>query len=137
MTSKHAHFAIDFYGKICANKKKAKLVFDAIIEIWQGKKVKNVLNKYLPLTKGLPGYPLEYILIALKWILDQEDINFVGRPQEKQEELNNLFRKLRIDIPDKRKGSQLAIAIFCELLGTHPVEALLKANIDVAPRRRR
>ena len=138
MTPKHAHFVIDFYGKLCANKKKAKLVFNAIVEVWRGKNIKSILSEYLDQTKDLPGYPLEYILVALKWILEQEDINFTKRPQKKQEELDNLLKQLSISVPHNRKGSQLAIAIFCDvLLGTHPVEALLKANIDVIPRKRK
>lgn len=138
MTPKHAHFVIDFYGKLCANKEKAKLVFNAIVEVWRGKNIESILNEYSDKTKGLPGYPLEYILVALKWILEQEDINFTKRPQKKQEELDNLLEQLNIFVPHNRKGSQLAIAIFCDvLLGTHPVEALLKANIDVIPRRKK
>jgi len=43
MTPKHAHFVIDFYGKLCANKEKAKLVFNAIVEVWRGKNVKSIL----------------------------------------------------------------------------------------------
>ena len=31
-TPKHAHFAIDFYGKLCHNREKAEKVFWAIIE---------------------------------------------------------------------------------------------------------
>jgi len=141
MTPKHAHFVIDFYGKLCANKKKAKLVFNAIVEVWRGECIKSILNKYSNQTKNLPGYPLEYILVALKWILEQEDINFTERPkkrpEKKQKELDKLLKQLNISVPHNRKGSQLAIAVFCDvLLGTHPVEALLKANIDVAPRKK-
>jgi hypothetical protein len=33
VTPKHAHFAIDFYGKLCSNKKKAMKVFNTIIEV--------------------------------------------------------------------------------------------------------
>ena len=112
MTPKHAHFVIDFYGKLCANKEKAKLVFNAIIEVWRGKNIESILNEYSDKTKGLPGYPLEYILVALKWILEQEDINFTKRPQKKQEELDNLLEQLNISIPHNRKGSQLAIVLF-------------------------
>ena len=37
-----------------------------------------------------------------------------------------------------REGSQLAISLFCDiLLGVHPVEALLAANLDIIPIRRR
>jgi hypothetical protein len=45
LTPKHAHFAIDFYGKLCANKEKAMKVFNAIIDVWSGKSVEEVLKK--------------------------------------------------------------------------------------------
>jgi hypothetical protein len=134
-TPKHAHFVIDLFGKLCQNKEKAKKIFDAIIEMWQGKDVKNILRKYENHTKGLVGYDLEYILYALKWILEQEDINFNGRPTKLQEKLNEKFNTMNIKIPPQREGSQLAISLFCDiLLGIHPVEALLAANLDIIPK---
>ena len=79
---------------------------------------------------------MEYVLWALKWILEQEDINFTGRPEKKQKELDEICKRLRIRVPKNRKGSQLAICVLGDIiLGTHPVEALLKANLDVRPRR--
>ncbi len=135
MTPKHAHFLIDFYGKLCADKEKAKKVLAAIYEIWQGKNVKEVLKNYEPLTSGLPGYPLEYILYGLNWILEQEDINFKVRPQKKQKELDEICIKQNITTPANRRGSQLAIALLCDVAnGTHPVEALIKANLDIRPK---
>lgn len=136
-TPKHAHFAIDLYGKYCFDKEKANLVFKAIIDIWNNKEVEEVLKEYEKKVKGLPGYDLEYILYALKWILEQEDINFKGRPEERQKELNEIFEKLKINVPQNRKGSELAISLLGNIiLGLHPVEALLKANIDVLPIKR-
>jgi hypothetical protein len=87
-TPKHAHFVIDFFGKLCQNREKAIKVFDAIIKIWHGESVKNILREYENEVKGLVGYDIEYILYALKWILEQEDINFNGRPVKLQEKLN-------------------------------------------------
>jgi hypothetical protein len=136
-TPKHAHFAIDFYGKLCSHKAKALNVLKAIIEVWHNKKVEQALHKYIRLTQGLPGYSLEYILYALNWILEQEDINFTGRPSKKQQELDEICTKQNVVTPPARKGSQLAISVFCDVAnGTHPVEALLRANLDVQPRRR-
>lgn len=136
-TPKHAHFAIDLYGKYCFNKERAKEVFRAIIEIWNGKEVKEVLKEYQEKVKDLPGYDLEYILSALKWILEQEDVNFKGRPEKRQKELDEIFKKLNIEVPTNRKGSQLAISLLGNIiLGFHPVEALIKANIDVLPIKR-
>ena len=58
-------------------------MFRAIIEVWQGKQIETVLEKYKDIDK-LPGYNLDYILYALKWILEQEDINFQGRSEKLQ-----------------------------------------------------
>jgi len=138
LTPKHAHFAIDFYGKLCANKEKAMRVFNTIIEVWNNKPVKEIVEKYRDETTGLPGYNLEYILYALKWILEQEDINFAGRPEKKQQQLDEICRKQGVTVPSGRRGSQLAISLFCDLAsGSHPVEAFHRANLDVLPRMRR
>jgi len=137
ITPKHAHFAIDFYGKLCANKEKAMKVLNAIVDIWNNKPVEEVLKRYSDDTEGLPGYDLEYILYALKWIFEQEDVNFVGRPKERQQELDEILRKHGISTPRGREGSQLPISLFCEIAsGVHPVEAFTKANLDVRPLKR-
>lgn len=137
MTPKHAHFLIDFYGKLCADREKAKYVLTAIYEIWKGGNVDIVLNEYISKTSGLPGYPLEYIINGLNWILEQEDINFTSRPAKKQKELDEICERQGIKTPSGREGSQLAIALLCDLAnGIHPVEALLKANLDIRPRGR-
>lgn len=134
-TPKHAHFAIDFYGKVCYNPQKAEKVFRAIIEVWQDNSVENTLRKYAQDLNNLPGYNLDYILYALKWILEQEDINFQGRPEKLQRILDNKCKLAKVDTPKDRKGSQLAISLFCDIfLGAHPVEALLSANLDIIPK---
>ena len=136
-TPKHAHFAIDLYGKFCNNEEKAKMVFEAIIKIWNREPVERVLEEYKKKVENLPGYNLEYILYTLKWILEQEDVNFVGRPEKRQKELNKIFEKLKIKVPEKREGSQLTISLLGNIiLAFHPVEALLKANLDVLPIKR-
>ena len=135
MTPKHAHFAIDLYGKICANEEKGKQILKAIIEVWHRNKIEDTLKKYQNQVPELPGYPIEYILTALGWILDQEDINFKGRPDKKQKELYEICGKQNVQVPQNRKGSQLAISVLCDIVNkTHPVEALLKANLDIKPR---
>jgi hypothetical protein len=93
MTPKHAHFVIDFYGKICADRQKAEKVLAAIVEVWQGNPVAQVLSRYQQECERLPGYPLEYILNALDWILEQEDINFTSRPGRKQSELDEVCKR--------------------------------------------
>ncbi|RLF61022.1 MAG: hypothetical protein DRN25_01360 [Thermoplasmata archaeon] len=136
-TPKHAHFAIDFYGKLCADKEKASKVFDAIIEVWHNSPVDEIIKKYKKEVEGLPGYDLEYILYALKWILEQEDINFKGRPESKQKQLDEILRKVGVITPRGRRGSELAISLFCDIVcGAHPVEAFIRANLDVVPKKR-
>jgi hypothetical protein len=137
LTPKHAHFVIDFYGKLCANKEKTSKVLDAIIEIWNRRPAKEVLGKYENFVNELPGYRLEYILNALNWILEQEDVNFTGRPDKRQQEIDDTLRECRIRLPPNRAGSQLAISLFCKVfLGSHPVDAFIKANLDVLPLKR-
>jgi hypothetical protein len=137
-TPKHAHFVIDFYGKLCQDRKAAEKLFNAIIEVWQGEEVKKVIPKYKNQVNHLVGYKLDYILYALKWILEQEDINFKGRPEKLQQKLNEKFMSVKIKVPKNREGSQLAISLFCDVLsGIHPVEALLNANLDIIPKFRK
>jgi hypothetical protein len=113
-------------------------VFNAIIEVWNNKPVEEIVRKYRNETVGLPGYDIEYILYALKWILDQEDVNFASRPERKQLQLDEICRKQGVSVPLGRKGSQLAISLFCDLAsGAHPVEAFHRANLDVLPRMKR
>jgi hypothetical protein len=137
MVPKHAHFAIDLYGKLCQDKTAGMAVLQAIYEMWRAKDVKSTLEKYRSSTGHLQGYPLEYILYALNWILEQEDINFTGRPESKQKELDEILSSLGYSVPEGRRGSELAMALLCDIgRGTHPVEALLKANLDIVPRKR-
>ena len=59
ITPKHAHFLIDFYGKLCANKTKALDVLKAINEMWHSNsEIKKILEKYETKITGLPGYSL-------------------------------------------------------------------------------
>lgn len=136
-TPKHAHFAIDFYGKLCADKNSAMKVFQSTIDVWNRKPVIQVLNLYGNQVTGLPGYSLEYMLHALNWILEQEDINFRGRPPEKQKELDDVLQRLGISTPSGRLGSELAISLFCNIVnGIHPVDAFTRASLDVLPVKR-
>lgn len=134
-TPKHAHFAIDLYGKWCAHRQKAYNVFLAIADVWwQRQPVSQVLAQYKAATQGLPGYDLEYILNALEWILEQEDVNFTGRSQKLQDNLDEKLQQNNVHVPPARKGSQLAMVLLLEVAkGKHPVEAMLTAGIDVRP----
>jgi len=132
LTVKHAHIAIDFYGKLCQDKRKALKVLEAIAEVWDGKNIQQVIRKYAPQTSSLSGYSLEYILHAERWILEQEDINFTGRPPGKQQELDQKIKGQGIKTPKGRKGSQLAIALLCDIAsGVHPVEAFYSAGLRI------
>jgi len=137
ITPKHAHFVIDFYGKLCANREKATKVLEAIVEIWNKRPVQDVLTKYQSLVSELPGYNLEYILHALNWILEQEDVNFTSRPDNKQQEIDYILQKCKVTPAPNRSGSQLAMSLFCNVaFGLHPVEAFIRANLDVLPVKR-
>jgi hypothetical protein len=137
LTPKHAHFVIDFYGKLCANREKTSKVLKALIEIWNRRPIKEVLGRYESIVNELPGYRLEYILHALNWILEQEDVNYTGRPEKRQQEIDTILQECSIGLPQDRAGSQLAISLFCNVfLGLHPVDAFIKANLDVLPVKR-
>jgi hypothetical protein len=129
---KHAHFAIDFYGKLCYNKDKTKKLLEAIVDIWNNEDPEETIKKYASYVKDLPGYDIEYILNCLKLILDQEDINFSSRSEEKQKELDNIISSTISKIPKNRLGSQLAIALLCYIFkGVHPVEAFIKCGLRI------
>lgn len=137
LTPKHAHFAIDFYGKLRADHAKGLKVFQAIIEVWNREPMPAVLDKYSSQVQGVGGYDLEYILYALNWILDQEDVNFTNRPPEKQVQLDEALHQVGVTVPSGRLGSELAVSLFCNILnGQHPVEAFIKASLDVLPVKR-
>jgi hypothetical protein len=76
-------------------------------------------------------------LYGLNWILEQEDVNFTGRPENRQREIDEIFQKSGIKQPPNRSGSQLAISLLCNVaLGLHPVDAFIRANLDVLPVKR-
>lgn len=129
---KHAHFAIDFYGKLCQDEKQAKKLLDIIIELWHGTDAGNLIAKYENDFRNTSGYTLEYILRSLDWILEQEDINFEYRREKKQIELDAKLARFNYSVPQGREGGQLAIAMFCDIaFGIHPVEAFYSANLRI------
>jgi hypothetical protein len=137
LTPKHAHFMIDFFGKLREDHDKGMKVFQAIIDVWNGKDIAQTLKQYQSQVEGLYGYKLEYILYALDWILKQEDINFQGRPAKKQEELNETMKRSNVTPLQSRLGSHLAISLLCNVAqGMHPVEAFIRAQLDVIPVKR-
>ncbi len=133
-TPKHAHFLIDLYGKLCADSLKGKTIFEHIISMWAGEDVSNIILKNQSNYTKMPGYPLEYILYALHWILRCEDINFTTRSENKQKIIDSICSEAGITLLEDRLGSQLAISMMADLInGTHPVEAMRNANIKVVP----
>lgn len=137
VTPKHAHFVIDFYGKLCNDPEKAARLFEAISRVWAGETVEANIQRLEVETEGLTGYPVEYILAAMDWILSQEDINFTTRPDAKQAELETTLREAGVEPIPSRRGSELAMALLCNVrLGMHPVEAFLRAQLDVIPVKR-
>jgi len=136
-TPKHAHFAIDLYGKWCASPQGAAAVFDAIVQVWQRHSPGLVLRNYRPAPGGLPGCDLEYILTAWEWLLEQEEVNVPGRPRAIQHRLDAELHQGGVQVPSGRQGSQLAMVLLQQVArGRHPVEAMLAANLDVLPMKR-
>ena len=97
----------------------------------------DLTTRYAPQAQGLPGYELEYILCALEWILEQEDINFRGRPPALQKRLDAELQSAGVRVPPGREGSQLAMVLLLQVAkGRYPVEAMLEASLDVLPIKR-
>ncbi len=115
ITPKHAHFAIDLYGKLCANEAKALKVFELITRVYRGENAENVINSLsqeeLSRLNELPGYTVEYILYCLQLIFEQEDVNY---PKPRYEGRDRAYRMLK-NIAE----------------GKHPVEALLEAGLRI------
>jgi hypothetical protein len=134
----HAHFALDLYGKLNNDQEAAREVFEGVIEIWQGKSPKPVLEKVDKAVDALPGYDLEYFLFTYNWILDQEDINYAAggdRGEKKQAQIDALLESVGVEKAGGREGSQLAISLLCDIVtGEHPVEALRRADLIIRPR---
>jgi len=69
--------------------------------------------------------------------LEQEDVNFGGRPPALQNRLEAELQSAGVQVPPGREGSQLAMVLLLQVArGRHPVEAMLAANLDVLPIKR-
>jgi hypothetical protein len=131
---KHAHFAIDFFGKLRQDQRAALTLFDGLIEIWQGKNAETVLDDISDKTSHLSGYSPEFFLYTMDWILEQEDINYTSgdRGPKKQSEIDQMLSEMEVSAPSGREGSHLAISLFSDIAaGEHPVEAFYRVGIDV------
>lgn len=136
VTVKHAHFAIDFFGKLQYDPEIGERLLDSLVEIWHGKDVVDAIKEWERHHGGeeLPGYNLDYVLHAMAWILEQEDINYDpdARSQSKQREIDEILDQQDVDTPAGRNGSELAISLFCDIAnGTHPVEAFYRVNLRI------
>jgi len=114
---KHAHFAIDFYGKLCANKELARGLFREVQKVYRGEKsAKEVLEELrkserFQAYQSLPGYDPEYILYCLELIFEQEDVNY----------------------PPPKRGRALAWQLLENIVinEVHPVEAMLRSGLRI------
>lgn len=136
VTLKHAHFAIDFFGKLQYDEVIAGQILQSIVDIWHGMDVEDVLNEWQDTThqEELAGYNLDYIFYAMAWILEQEDINYdpENRTDSKQREIDEILQEQNIDTPEGREGSELAVSLFCDIAnGTHPVEAFHRTRLSI------
>lgn len=133
----HAHFAIDFFGKLHHDEEAAMELFDAIVSVWHGEDVDSVLQGVAEEVEDLPGYHAEYVLKALDWILRQEDINYSegSRPERKQKELDEAQAEFGVETPEGREGSQITIGLLSDIAAEiHPVEALRRAGLVIRSR---
>lgn len=131
---KHAHFAIDFYGKLQQDEEAALLLFDGLMGIWKGDDPEQKLEELLPKISHLNGYDSDFIFYTMDWILDQEDINYESsvRGPKKQEEIDEMLARMDVKSPNGRQGSELAISLFSDIAGgQHPVEAFYRVGLDV------
>lgn len=136
VTVKHAHFAIDFYGKLQYDREIGGKVLQSIIDVWHGTDVEEQVSEWNSAldNQDLPGYNLDYVFWGIAWILEQEDINYnpEERDSSKQSEIDEILQKQDVTTPPGRKGSELAISLFCDIAnGTHPVEAFYRVNLRI------
>jgi len=116
-TPKHAHFAIDFYGKLCANRELARELFREVEKVYRKEKsAKEVIEELrkserFQAFQSLPGYDPEYILHCLELIFEQEDVNY----------------------PPPKKGRTLAWQLLEDIVinEVHPVDAMLRSGLRI------
>lgn len=134
---KHAHFAIDFFGKRMQDEAAALELFDGLIDVWQGADPETVLDERQPDIAHLNGYDADFIFYTMDWILEQEDINYTegDRDKKKQTDIDEMLEKMDVTSPPGRNGSELAISLLSDIAaGQHPVEAFYRVNLDVVAR---
>jgi hypothetical protein len=71
----HGEIKEDIRMKLEADKTKGKLVIEALKKVHEGVEPET-LKSYDKLVESLPGFSLELILKAYKWIFGQEDCNY-------------------------------------------------------------
>jgi len=115
-TPKHAHFLIDFYGKLCYSTEIGQSLFKLITQLYLGKTPDEILSSLDPITRKLlnsaPGYPIEYILYSLWLLFEVEDVNYP---------------------PSQGKnGRKQPYQMFVDVMnGMHPVNAMKKAGLRI------
>ena len=84
----------------------------------------------------LPGYSVEYVLSALEFIFEQEDVNWnrdmAGKPLPDLRKA--LIRSGSLTEDEAKRGSALAIYLLRRVVrdGVHPVAALLEVGLRIA-----
>jgi len=137
-TPKHAHFAIDLYGKLCRDECLTRQLLEAISKVYNGQPAFAVIAD---LEKGgilrhfdqLPGYKTDYILHCLELIFEQEDVNFERRGGQLPRLRRILLRKGLASEEEVKRGRFLAWRLFRRIVveGIHPVEAMLEAGLRI------
>jgi hypothetical protein len=134
ITPKHAHFAIDMYGKLRSNRGATARLLGAVEAVFRGATASKALAGLDgAVLNRLPGYSAEYILNALEWIFRQENVNWkrdiAGKPVPRIR--LTLIRHGILARGESNRGSALAIALLRQVVrrGVHPVEAMLQVRI--------
>ena len=123
ITPKHAHFAIDLYGKLCFSKDVAQIVFGSIEKVFRDTAASQILqtmsNGDIGKVDNSKGYNLEYILNCMELIFKSEEMNYPST--EKNPKTGDYYQ-----------GKKFTFDLFQDVMnGTHPVEAMIKKNLRI------
>jgi hypothetical protein len=144
LTPSHAHFAIDLFGKLCADPDKTVELFTAIEAVFRGSSADAVLERLkregrLNDLSSLPAYSVEHVIYALEAIFEQENVNWdrgmAGRPLPKVR--TQWIRQGFITDEEAKKGSAIAIVLLRRVVKDriHPASALPEVGLRIVPSR--
>ena len=139
LTPKHAHFAIDVYGKLCSNETLAESLLVSVDRLFAGAGAETILTE---MGQGLvaeldvqPGFSTEYILHSLELIFAQENVNWdrdmVDKPLPSIR--RSLLSRKVLTVDESTRGSGLAIALLRQIVRhrVHPVEAMTELGLRI------